>query len=111
MYRKHFRIGGINIDNLPLTAQDETNEILFQAITNYELDITLMQETGINWSTVHKNNQWRERTNTWLDPAQVKTFMSYNKHDDNLDHGEARASLLTANFRTMDMVQDVTKAT
>ena len=74
-----FRIGSINIDNLPLTAEDPQNEILFQAIHNYEIEITLFQEVGVNWSNVSRANQFRARADTYLDqltPTSWKRVIS-----------------------------------
>ena len=62
----HFRIAGININNLPLYKNDGKNEQLFQAITQYDIDITLFQEVGINWHAIPRSDTWKERVKEWV---------------------------------------------
>ena len=81
--KRHFRIGGANIGNLPIRRNDPGNEHLFQAVTQYELDCTLLQEVGINWSHLDRYDQWPERTKTYLDPAHTRTVVSHNRQDKN----------------------------
>ena len=55
-----FRIGSNNIDNLPVTCgnkNEDKNGILFKGVRNYQLDITLLQELGVNWSVCSKDHQ------------------------------------------------------
>ena len=45
------------------------------------LDVTMIQEVGVNWSKVSRNNQWKVRAGKHLDPNHTQSFMSYNHHD------------------------------
>ena len=45
------------------------------------LNVTLLQEIGVNWSKVPNNQRWKERTATQLDPHQTQSYMSYNRHN------------------------------
>jgi len=76
---QHFRIGSINLDNLSTNKDDDKHEQLFTAINNYKLDITLMQEVGVNWSAIPQEHGWKKRIDESLDSSQAKSYMGYNK--------------------------------
>ncbi len=44
-----FRAGSGNIANLPLYKGEPGNDNLFQAVINFEIDLLMIQETGVNW--------------------------------------------------------------
>ena len=77
----HFCIGGININNLPLTKSEGKNEELFQAVLQYDIDVLLMQELGVNWSAVSRSNSWKERATEWINPYELRTTVNHNRHD------------------------------
>jgi exonuclease III len=78
--RSHnMRIGSINLDNLATKLEDDKHERLFTAINNYKLDITLMQEVGVDWSAIARNNGWHARVKETLEHGQTKSYMGYNK--------------------------------
>ena len=77
----HFRLGGINLDNLPLTAAEDKNGTFFHGIQKYQLGVTMFQEVGNNWSVTRKQNQFRERVAEWLGRDNAKGICSHNTHD------------------------------
>ena len=46
----------------------------------HQLQVVAMQETGVNWSVVLRENQWRARMESYLDPSQVCAKMCHNTH-------------------------------
>ncbi|CAB9522814.1 unknown protein [Seminavis robusta] len=66
---------------MPLSSSEAKNSSFFTAVVNLQLDVTLMQEIGVNWSAVHRQDQWYERVKDQLEPQQTKSFMSFNRHD------------------------------
>ena len=81
VHRNHFRIGGVNINNLPFDKRDQKNEQLFKAILKFGLDITLIQELGINWRHCSRESSFRERIDEWLDNSITKSKVNFNTHD------------------------------
>ena len=79
---KHeLRIGSINVNCIPVRADDNKNEELLTAIAKAELDITLMQEIGVNWSRISRPNQWNHRVREYMDPSHTKSVLNHNRHD------------------------------
>jgi hypothetical protein len=75
----HIRLGCINIDNLATYLNDDKHAALFTAINNYGIDITLMQELGIDWSANPRDDGWQARVSESLETSQTKSYMGYNK--------------------------------
>ena len=57
---KVLRIGFININGIPAKSDNPKNKMIFEAIRKYEIDITGMVETNIQWNKVRMKDQWRE---------------------------------------------------
>ena len=75
------RVASINVDNLTQyegNTKNPKDEQLFTAINNYEINILMMQELGLNWDAVDHNNQWRERVKVNLEYQQTKSYVSHN---------------------------------
>ena len=53
---KMLRIGFININGIPAKADNPKNKMIFEAIRKYEIDITGMVETNIQWKKVRKKD-------------------------------------------------------
>ena len=56
-----FRIGGINVDNIPQIKAHRDNEKLFNDIKKHELDVVLMQEVGVYWNKVPWEDTFQAR--------------------------------------------------
>jgi exonuclease III len=79
------RIASINIDNLPPFREQPKDEALFQATADLEIDVLLLQETGINWSSLGQTDQFQSRLDNWFEPGQTSCYMSHNRQDMNRD--------------------------
>ena len=78
------RVGSINLDNLSQyegKTKNPKDEQLFTSINNYEINILMMQELGLNWDAVNHADQWRERVKANLEYQQTKSYVSHNKQD------------------------------
>lgn len=76
-----FRVGCININNLPVNKDEDKNGAFFTDTANYQLDILLMQEIGINWSLCKRKDSFQERLNEWYEKGQSCSKMGWNVHD------------------------------
>ena len=76
----YFQVGSINIHNLKHYKGSPDDEQIFKAMKQMELNLVAMQETGVNWSVVSREDQWRARMNEHLDPSQVCASMQHNRH-------------------------------
>jgi hypothetical protein len=58
------------------------HEELVHAMTKYHMDITLLQEVGINFTYAGINGQWKKRLgwNKLVDQHHAKTICTWNKH-------------------------------
>ena len=76
-----FRIGTINVNNLSAYENDSKDLSLSSDIHRCELDITLLQEVGVNWSKVPRESQLRERMKDHFDLNHMKVRLGFNNHD------------------------------
>ena len=87
---KHwFRVGCLNVNNLSPYSQglgpkvystEGKDEFLCRTIRDLHIDVTLLQEIGVNWSKVGSVHQWKARAAKYLDPNHTRSFMSFNRH-------------------------------
>ena len=68
--RRCFRVGCLNVNNLSPYAQglgpkiystEGKDEQLCQAVRDLQIDVLLLQETGVNWHKVGSDHQWKSR--------------------------------------------------
>lgn len=78
----HFRVASFNVSNLPTTADDGKNGVLFNAIIEHELGVLMMQEVGLNWELIKGNESWRKRIDDTFERNSTRIKFSYNTHDD-----------------------------
>ena len=85
-----FRVGCLNINRVSPTEggksrnsleTESKHDMLCKLVNKMHLDVTMIQEVGVNWSKVSRNNQWKARAGKHLDPNHTQSFMSYNHHD------------------------------
>ena len=76
-----FRLGCININNLPYLSDDKKNAELLRDIVDHGIDIALMQEIGINWSAMPRQHSWLSRVEHKFHHYKIKTQLQYNRHD------------------------------
>ena len=76
-----FRIGGINVDNIPQIKAHRDNEKLFNDIKKHELDVVLMQEVGVYWNKVPWEDTFQARLNEYFERGQTRSKMSANTTD------------------------------
>ena len=76
-----FRIGCININNLPPLRNETADAELCTQIHKYEIEVLLMQEPGVNWSLVPRHHQWLERNKSSFPPNSVSVKFGFNTHD------------------------------
>ena len=72
------RLGNININNLPIYTDHPDNEKLFRDIIKWNIDVLLMQETGVNWSVLPDADKWRVRVDKFFGPRRTCSRMSHN---------------------------------
>ena len=77
-----FRLGSININNLSPHRYSYYDERVCRRVLQTELDIVLLQETGVNWSVLPKSRQWKERTKEYFEPGQLKARFGCNTNDE-----------------------------
>ena len=76
--RDCWRIACININRLPADFHSGDHSIFFQDIINYNLDVVLMQEVGLNWREVGLGQNFQSRLDTYLEPGQTCSHMGWN---------------------------------
>ena len=77
-----WRIGCVNIGRISVGGKlHKDNGALFQDIVNHELDVVLMQEVGLKWSSMKYEERFQARLDHWLEPGQTKSVMGNNKCD------------------------------
>jgi hypothetical protein len=62
-------------------TNDVKDGALLSDIIKKELDIVLMQETGVNWSVIPRKHQWMERSKQYFEPNTSKVSFGFNRHD------------------------------
>jgi exonuclease III len=86
----HFRLGCLNVNRVSPYRDpsgeryyfDEVkHEEIFRVVEQQHLDVVLMQEVGVNWSRVLRENQWKAQAAVQLNPAHTRSYTSYNTHD------------------------------
>ena len=63
-----FRVGSVNVANLPIYKSEAKNEQLFRHVLKYDLDILLMQEVGVNWAVLAPQDGWHQRLHDFFEP-------------------------------------------
>ena len=66
-----WRIACININRLPADFHSGDHSIFFQDIINYNLDVVLMQEVGLNWNEVGLEKNFQARLDAYMEPGHV----------------------------------------
>ena len=74
-----WRIGCININRLPEDPDSADHSIFFQDIINYNLDVVLMQEIGLNWRPVGLSRNFQSRLDKHFEPGQTCSRMGWNE--------------------------------
>ena len=77
--KDRFRIGCLNVNRIsPFPEKngrpsdtDAKHEELCALVKEMHLNVTLLQEIGVNWSKVPNTLRWKERTATQLDPTRL----------------------------------------
>jgi hypothetical protein len=86
----HFRLGCLNVNRVSpyrdpsgerYFSDEVKHEEIFRVVDQQHLDVVLMQEVGVNWSRVSRENQWKARAAVQLNPAHTRSYMIYNTHD------------------------------
>jgi hypothetical protein len=82
--KSRFRIGCIRFN--PESSCTDSNgqktyEEIFTMVDKLHLDVTMIQEVGVNWSKVSPNSQWNEKAGAYLTRSHIKSYMSHNTED------------------------------
>jgi hypothetical protein len=75
------RIGFININGFPVSAQDPKNKQILNIINKTKLSIIGMVETNRCWHKLSEKDKWQDRTRGWWETQQ--TILAYN-HTENI---------------------------
>jgi hypothetical protein len=73
------RIGFININGLPMTTDNPKNKIIYNSITNKQINIIGLAETNRCWHKLKEKDKWKNRTRGWWESSH-STF-GYNTRD------------------------------
>ena len=76
-----FRLATLNTNNLLPYKDEGKDEQLFSDLKRHEIDIILLQEVGVNWSQVSRQNQLMEHARFSFEEGTFRTRLSYNEHD------------------------------
>jgi hypothetical protein len=105
------RIGFININGLPQSAEDPKNKILYNSIKNKQIGILGMVELNKCWHLLNNKDRWKDRTRGWWETSH--SSISYNRKDNLLSSsfqpgGAAVISIEDTSHRVIESGQDST---
>ena len=78
-YDNELRILHMNINGIPVSKEDEKNNLIFQALEKSKADIIGMTEINRYWPKMQEKDRWRQRTFGWWETS--KTTIGYNAMD------------------------------